>query len=210
MTKVHWYFDFISPFSYLQHELLHRLPDTVEIVYEPVLFAGLLGRWGHKGPAEIPGKRLYTNRYCVWFAQNHGIPFKMPPKHPYNPLKALRLAIALDADPEAVATIFHFIWQEGRWTESAEDWAELTGRLGLADADDRIADPAVKDRLRENTEQAAAKGVFGVPTFLIGDTLFWGVESTEMVVDYLKDPTLLEQGEMARLPDLPSGAERPR
>jgi len=208
MPRATWYFDFVSPFSYLQHEMLHRLPEDLEIEYVPVLFAGLLGHWGHKGPAELPGKRLYSYRYCTWFAENHGIPFTMPPAHPFNPLKALRLGIALESDPEAVATIFRFIWQDGRWTETPEDWAALTERLGLKDADARIAEPAVKDRLRQHTEEAAAKGVFGVPSFIVDGELFWGVESTEMLLDYLKDPTLFQRDNMAPLAKLPSGAER--
>lgn len=208
MTKAAWYFDFVSPFAYLQHEMLHRLPDDLEVELVPVLFAAFLGHWGQKGPAEIPGKRLYTNRYCVWFAQNHGIPFVMPPAHPFNPLPALRLAVALDADPEAVATIFHFFWQDGRGLATPEDWTALVERLGIENADDKVADPAVKDRLRQNTEDAAARGVYGVPTFLVDGELFWGAESIDMLGDFLKDPALFEKGGMAGLADLPSGAER--
>ncbi|MDH3690559.1 MAG: DsbA family protein, partial [Gammaproteobacteria bacterium] len=56
-TEVEWYFDFVSPFSYLVSESLHRFPKSVVFNYRPVLFAGLLNHWGHKGPAEIPEKR---------------------------------------------------------------------------------------------------------------------------------------------------------
>lgn len=208
MPKADWYFDFVSPFSYLQRMMFDRLPAALEIAATPVLFAGLLARWEHKGPAEIPGKRRYTYRYCKWFADRHGIPFVMPPAHPFNPLSALRLAVALDSAPEVVDAIFRFVFAEGRDPSDPADWAALTERLGIEDAAARIAEPAVKETLRRNTEAAAARGVFGVPTFAIGEELFWGVEATDMLLDYLRDPGLFAETEMARISDLPVGIAR--
>ena len=78
----------------------------------------------------------------------------------------------------------------------------------LADAAARIADPAVKDRLRRNAEEAVARGVFGVPTFVIADELFWGEDVTGMMLDYLADPELFKRGDLARLDDLPIASER--
>jgi len=208
MAKADWYFDFVSPFSYLQRMMFDRLPAALEIAATPVLFAGLLARWEHKGPAEIPGKRRYTYRYCKWFADRHGITFVMPPAHPFNPLPALRLAVALDSAPEVVDAIFRFVFAEGRDPSDPADWAALTERLGIEDAAARIAEPAVKETLRRNTEAAAARGVFGVPTFAIGEELFWGVEATDMLLDYLRDPGLFAAPEMARISDLPVGIAR--
>ena len=115
MTTLEWYFDspaIISGFAYQQLATFDRLPDDIEIVYRPVLFAGLLKHFGHKGPAEIPAKRRHTYRQWVWQAAHDGIPFRMPPAHPFNPLRALRLALALDrCDARAIATIFDFIWR---------------------------------------------------------------------------------------------------
>lgn len=96
MASVDWYFDFISPFAYLQCEELHQLGPGVRVRYRPVLFAGLLEAHSHKGPAEIVRKREFTYRYLVWHARRMQIPFKMPPEHPFNPLRLLRLAIACD------------------------------------------------------------------------------------------------------------------
>src|SRR5882724_12306571 len=89
-----WYFDLISPYSYLHLKQFHKLPADLEIEYLPVLFAGLLKHWEHKGPAEIPPKRIYMYRQLVWLAAHLGIPYSTPPAHPFNPLHALRLVIA--------------------------------------------------------------------------------------------------------------------
>lgn len=205
-----WYFDFISPFAYLQFKHLDRLPEDLEIVCEPVLFAGLLGHWAHKGPAEIPAKRTQTYRYCAWYAERLGVPFRTPPAHPFNPLKALRLAIALGCERAAIGTIFDYIWGEGGDVHSNSGFAELARRLDVDDVDARTGAPEVKSALRENTERAIAAGVYGVPTFAIDNELFWGFDLTDMFLAYLEDPELLKSPEMQRLANLPAAAERPQ
>jgi 2-hydroxychromene-2-carboxylate isomerase len=208
--RADWYFDFISPFSYFQLQMFDRLPAGLSVTLKPVLFAGLLGHWGQKGPAEIPGKRLHTYRHCQWYADRHGIPFRMPPAHPFNPLGPLRLAAALDATPEAVGAIFAAIWAEGVDVASEAGWARLAERVGLsaAEAQRRAGEQAVKDRLRDNTGEAADRGVFGVPSFVCDGEVFWGVDSTDMFLDYLADPALFDTGEMARIAGLPIGQAR--
>ena len=208
MRVLDWYFDFISGYAYLQHESFARFPGDVEIRYHPVLFAGLLAHHGHKGPAEIAEKRRFTYRQWVWQAARLGIPFKMPPAHPFNPLRALRLALALECDPGVVATIFRFIWRDGEDIEDEASWRRLTAELGVGDAEARIGDPAVKAELRAATEQAAARGLFGVPTLVVGKELFWGADATEMVLDFLAEPGMFEGGEMARASELPVGTAR--
>ena len=208
MPAADWYFDFLSPFSYLQLAQFDRLPPDLEVTYRPVLFAGLLAHWEHKGPAEIPAKRVQTYRWCHWYAARHGIPFRMPPAHPFNPLRPLRLAVAQGAEPALIRALFDAIWAEGRDPSQDDEWRALTGCLGIADADEMIARPEVKAALRRGTEEAAARGVFGIPTFVIGDEVFWGLDTTDLVLDYLNDPTMLKSGEFARISDLPIAQAR--
>lgn len=203
-----WYFDFISPFAYLQFKEFDRLPGKLEIRCVPVLFAGLLKHWSHKGPAEIPAKRIQTYRYTHWLAHRRGIPFRMPPAHPFNPLRLLRLAIALGATRDVVGTIFDATWGRGADVYSDEGFAALAAQLGEPDWQARLGDDGVKQTLRTNTEQAIARGVYGVPTFAIDDELFWGVDLTDMFIDYLADPALLEDSEMRRINELPQAAVR--
>ena len=203
-----WYFDFVSPYAYLQLEAFDRLPDDLEVTMRPVLFAGLLGHWESKGPAEIPAKRRQTYRHCHWMAGQRGIPFKTPPRHPFNPLAVLRLAVALEAEPTTVRATFRHIWSSGHDGQDPESLAALAEALGITDMAARIANPAVKDQLRRNTDAAIARGVFGVPTFVIDDELFWGQDVTGLMLDYLRDPELFRRGDLARLRDLPIAAER--
>ena len=208
MPTVDWYFDFVSPFAYLQSERLNTLGSNVRIRYRPVLFAALLDAHGHKGPAEIPAKRAFTYRFCVWQARALGVPFKFPPEHPFNPLPLLRLALACDAAPEAVHRIFRFVWRDGRLPDLPLEWAELAAELGVPDADARIAAPEVKEALRRNTDEAITRGIFGVPTLAVGEELFWGADATAMARDYIAAGNRYGDPEYARVAALPIGVAR--
>jgi len=208
MPSADWYFDFISPFSYLQSERLASLGPKLTVRYRPVLFGVLLSHHGHKGPAEIPSKRAFTYRQVIWLARKQGIALKFPPEHPFNPLPLLRLAIACDCAPDAVQRIFRFVWRDGRLPDLPIEWAELTHDLGLADAAARIADPAVKEELRRNTDEAISRGVFGVPTLAIGGELFWGADATDMARDFVNAGCRYDDPEYARVVALPSGVTR--
>lgn len=203
-----WYFDFVSPFAYLQSEQLASLAPTITIRYKPVLFAALLGAHGQKGPAEIESKRAFTYRFVLWQAKRLGIPLKLPHEHPFNPLPLLRLAIACDCEPAAIHRIFRFVWRDGRLPDLPIEWAELTHDLELTNADARIADPEVKDTLRRNTDEAISRGVFGVPTLALRGELFWGVDATQMAADYAAAGCRWTDPEYARAATLPVGASR--
>lgn len=208
MTVADWYFDFISPFAYLQCEQLASPPLGLAIRYKPALFAGLLAAHGHKGPAEIPAKRIFTYRFVVWQAKRLGIPLKFPRQHPFNPLPLLRLAIACGSKAVAVERIFRFVWRDGRLPDLPIEWAELADQLDLPDAETRIASAEVKAELRRNTDEAIARGVFGVPTLAIGEALFWGCDATTMAYDYVAAGCRWTDPEYARVAALPAGAHR--
>jgi 2-hydroxychromene-2-carboxylate isomerase len=206
MRNIDWYFDFVSPFAYLQSRRLSEFPADVRIVRRPVLFAGLLEHWKHKGPAEIAAKRRFTYRHVVWLARRLGVPLRFPPAHPFNPLHALRLAIALDARASVIDAIFRFIWAQGR--DVAAEWPALCDELGIVDAESLIEAAGAKRLLRENGRAALAAGVFGVPTLVVDGELFWGLDATDMALDYLREPSLLAGAEYARVDALPVSASR--
>lgn len=202
------YFDFVSPWSYLALERLDELPGDIELRLHPVLFAALLQHWGHLGPAEIAPKRLFTLRHAQWIAERRGLPFTVPPMFPFNPVALLRLAIVAAATRTAVQTIFRFVWQQGRLPDSPEALSELQAAVGVC-ASPGIDDPAVKKRLRENGERAIARGVFGVPTFIVDDELFWGNDGMDFLLAYLDNPRALHAPSMQRLKKIP-GIQRRR
>jgi 2-hydroxychromene-2-carboxylate isomerase len=204
MTSLDWYFDFVSPYSYL---CLHRLKElAAPVQMKPVLFAGLLNHWGQKGPAEIPAKRQWTYRWCTWWARELGIPFRFPASHPFNPLHHLRLSIACGVRPDAVARIFDSIWTTGEDATDPALFSRLCDELGVDPA--RLGSEEIKATLRKNTDEAATRGVFGVPTFVADGEVFWGADAVAFVNAFLADASVLRNPEMRRVDDLPIGASR--
>ncbi|MGH8200724.1 MAG: 2-hydroxychromene-2-carboxylate isomerase [Steroidobacteraceae bacterium] len=207
-AEVAWYFDPISPYVYLQLADLDRLPPQVRLRPVPVLLPALLKHWGTKGPAEIPAKRIHTYRQCVWLARSRGLPFRMPPRHPFNPLGALRLLCALGPSLEQARIACRFVFQDGGDPSTEEGLRELGRRLQVPEPEALAATPSAKDKLRSNTDEALSHGVWGVPTLLIGQELFWGADTFPMVLEYLADPGLFATTDMNQLALLPVGAAR--
>ena len=191
-----WSFDVISPFAYLALPEVSALPVAVR--FRPVLFAGLLGHWGQLGPVEIPAKRLHTYRFCAHEAARRGVPFRFPPLHPFNPLRPMRLLSALDGAPEAVRAVMDYVWRDGGDVADDAAWSRLLAQLHVADEAALIEARGAKEVLRRNTEQAAAEGVFGVPTLSVGGEVFWGLDALPLARAFIDDPAILTRGELAR------------
>jgi 2-hydroxychromene-2-carboxylate isomerase len=208
-----WYFDFISPYAYLQSERLDQFEVLGDLALKPILFAGLLKHWGQLGPAEIVPKRQWTFEHVVWQAHQHKIPIGMPPAHPFNPLPFLRLALACECSREAVREIFRFIWVKGYAFENNEAFDELLLTLNKTRADLEL--PAVKEQLKTNTEHAIANEVFGVPTVVVESEgraaqKFWGFDSGEMTISFTKKEPFWSEKILAQARSLPNGLQRKR
>lgn len=191
MKRIGFYFDVISPFAYLAFEHLPQGLEgcSYEVQYRPVLFAGLLGRWGQKGPAEIEPKRQWTFRHIGWLSHTLQIPIDTPASHPFNPLALLRLALACAQagdmpNRRTVEALMHHVWRGGADAGDPQRLRALTE--SLAPQRDPAGDD-VKRELRALSEDALARGVFGVPTIDVDGRLFWGLDALPMVRAALHD-----------------------
>ncbi|HVZ44015.1 MAG TPA: 2-hydroxychromene-2-carboxylate isomerase [Ramlibacter sp.] len=211
MKKITFYLDFISPYAYLAFE---RLPEalmgcTYSVEYKPVLFAAFLKKNGNLGPAEIPGKREWTYRQVAWLAQHHGIEMRMPAQHPFNPLPLLRLALACGTDGlvnrYVSETLFRHVWRGGADAGDAARLEELKHRL-IPQRDP--ASDAVKAELKANTDEAMARGVFGVPSTVVDDKVFWGFDALTMLRECLDNGPWFEGPDWDRAARLPAGIAR--
>lgn len=204
-----WYFDPISPFAYLQWVRIGRDHPEVVLRPRPVLLAALLQHHGQLGPAEIPAKRDFTFRFVAWQARRLGIELRCPPAHPFNPLPALRLILAAPDPLAATDAVFKHVWRDGRAADSAESLRGVAAELGVMDVATAIAGEDVKAALRANSDEAIARGVFGVPTLMVGDRAFWGEDATAMALEYRAHPERFA-ADIAMIASLPVAAERPR
>ena len=203
MSDVRFLFDFISPNAYLAWMRIHDVAERCGrgVIPEPVLFAGLLNASGRSGPAEIPALWSWMTRNLLRKAALLEIPLAPPASHPFNPLLALRAATLPLADPERRALIdrlFRAAWAEGIDVSDAAEVARLASEIGLDGQAvvERAGAAATKARLRSRTEDAAAAGVFGVPTMIVGDELFWGHDDLEHLERHLQGRDPLRRAEL--------------
>jgi 2-hydroxychromene-2-carboxylate isomerase len=183
-APIRFYFDYVSPYAYVAwgqiHALAARTRRGVEAV--PVVFGALLSAHGTKGPAEVPAKRAYLIGDVYRKARHAGLPLVLPPAHPFNPLLALRvssLPMEHAARRHLVDALFAAAWGTGGGAETAEQVAAAACRAGL-DGDALVTAAGTtetKARLRAQTEEAIALGIFGVPTAVADGELFWGVDA---------------------------------
>jgi 2-hydroxychromene-2-carboxylate isomerase len=199
MTDIRFFYDPISPYAHLAFE---RLPEalmghSVQVRYRPVLFAALLKAHGQLGPAEIPAKRDWTYRHVSWLGHHHGVALDMPAAHPFNPLPLLRLGLACATDDAPGETnryvtelLFRHVWRGGLDAADPARLAELQALLQdhmaqrgkLWNAPDS---EVVKQRLRANTDEALALGLFGVPAMVVNGRVFWGQDALPMLRAHL-------------------------
>ena len=133
---------------------------------------------------------------------------KMAPSLRYNTLSSLRLFIAAGSKIEDVQVIYNVIYGKGIQPDSEEGLGMMAQELNIKNPEEAINNIDVKEKLKQNTENAVTDGVFGVPTFVVKDELFWGGDATDMMLNFLTNPTLFETSEMKRISEMPMGKTR--
>lgn len=206
MRQLDWYFDFISPYAYLQFKQLNELRPHVHIHYKPVLFAGLLKHWGNIGPAEIGPKRRWTYQHVQWLAQRQGLRLTMPQAHPFNPLDLLRLALHFECQENVIERLFAFVWQDGFTPQNAAAFAALLDELQVDSA--QLQHDSLKQRLQQHSAEAIQAGVFGVPSAVLEGKVFWGLDSQTMLLAYLQGDPYFNSTAYLQADALPVGIQR--
>jgi 2-hydroxychromene-2-carboxylate isomerase len=214
--SITFYFDPISPYVWLcARSAIERIEAAgAQVRMVPVLFAAMLNAHGNVGPAEIAAKRAYTFRDVMREAARRGLGFAGPPGHPFNPLLALRMCTALGEERERrrfALALLSACWERG---DDISDEATLVGIAGACDLDGAALvgatrQPDIKQRLAAATEQAIADGVFGVPTFRLGDELFWGGDRVDALLWRLEG-NAIDEDRLARFLAKAPLAERKR
>jgi 2-hydroxychromene-2-carboxylate isomerase len=209
MKHITFWLDFVSPYAYLAFE---QLPEALKglsyrVDYRPVLFAGFLKHHGQLGPAEIAPKRDWTYRQVLWLAHANGIPLQLPAQHPFNPLALLRLAVACGPNRYVCETIFRHVWRGGADAADAARLQALREQLQPRRDPDS---PEVKAELKANTDEAIARGLFGVPTYEVDGKLFWGFDALAPLRACLAGDPWFAEGHWEAAAALPSGVTRPR
>lgn len=215
MTEIDFHFDFISPYGYLGwikgNELCRKKGWTLNP--RPIVFGAVLDACGQLGPAEIPAKRAFVIRDAMRKFAAIKIPMAWPKLHPFNPLTALRLALKEVSGNDQVKVI-DAIWKAG-WIHgedlSSEDVLSAALKSAGLPAEallERTRDPAVKARLKEETQRAIELGVFGVPTFVHNGEIFWGEDQIGFLEQKIEGRETLDEKVYRAILVSPRGVDR--
>ena len=195
MTKtVEFLFDVGSPTAYLAWTQLPQIcaETGATLVSTPMLLGGVFQATGNTSPAAVPAKGSYMTADLARFAKRYGVPFAHNPYFPINTLLLMRGAVGVQLRlPERfdiyLKAVFSALWVEQKNLNDPAVLMAMLAAAGFEPAAMRalVAEPAVKDALRANTEGAVARGVFGAPTLFVGETMFFGQDRLDFVREAL-------------------------
>lgn len=186
MKRVDFYFDLSSPYSYMAATQMRALGERAgaEVVWKPMVLYAVFKATGNTMPARVEAKARWMLRDLSHWAAQYGVPFRMTSQFPANTIKAMRLVLVDEARAAEVALAgFHALWVDDIDINAPETLKQIAAAGGL-DPDKALAaieDPALKDKLRANTDEAIARGAFGAPAIFVGDELFWGNDRLHFV-----------------------------
>jgi 2-hydroxychromene-2-carboxylate isomerase len=209
-----FYFDYISPYSFLAWRKIAELCNKFNLQLKPVpvLFGAILSHWDTRGPAEIDPKREYTYKDIVRSAARDRVKIQFPPAHPFNPLLSLRATCIMAGYPKFynsfITSLFEACWLQGMDLTSEEFIVDIMKLHGVDNGSELLKTDSVKQSLKDNTEEAIARGAFGVPAMFAGDELFWGNDRLEFLENYLKGLDPVDPVQLKNLMNLPRGVER--
>ncbi|WP_242205544.1 MULTISPECIES: 2-hydroxychromene-2-carboxylate isomerase [unclassified Pseudomonas] len=196
MTKtVEFYFDLGSPATYLAYTQLPKICAAThsELIYVPMLLGGVFKATGNASPAMIPAKGRYMFEDLDRYAKRYGVPLKFNPHFPINTLMLMRAVTGIQLrQPERfqafIDCLFTALWIDGRSLDEPATVAAVLSEHGF-DPQEVLAltdDESVKAKLKDNTETAVKRGVFGAPSMFIGNQLFFGQDRLDFVEESLR------------------------
>ena len=188
-----FYFDFISPYSFLAHKEVIKIEkqNSIKIRYKPILLGGLHNLHGIKAPAFIPAKAKHMIRDCKLIAEKNKIKFKFNSYFPIRSLNLMRGVFVADEDnfkSYYIDSIFNAIWQDGLNMNDESIIQKILKNLDINPKTFllRVASSSIKDMLKQKTNEAYEKGIFGAPSFVSNNKIFWGQDRIEFAINEAK------------------------
>ena len=185
-----FYFDFVSPYSFLAHKEIKKVEkkNSIKIKYKPILLGGLHNLHGIKAPAFIPAKAKHMIRDCKLIAEKNKIKFKFNSYFPIRSLNLMRGVLIAEEDNFKnyyIDNIFNSIWQDRLNMNDENIFQKVLKNLNINPKTFllRSASSSIKDSLKKRTSEAYEKGIFGAPTFVSNNKIFWGQDRIEFALN---------------------------
>ena len=184
-----FYFDFVSPYSFLAHKEIRKIEDRIKIkiTYKPMLLGGLHNLHGIKAPAFIPAKAKHMVRDCKLIAERNSVKFKFNTYFPIKSLNLMRGVLVAEEDNiknHYIDSIFNTVWQDGLNMNDDNIIQKVLKNININPTTFflRSTSSSIKDSLRKKTSEAYEKGIFGAPTFVSNNKIFWGQDRIEFAL----------------------------
>jgi 2-hydroxychromene-2-carboxylate isomerase len=189
--KIEFFYDYVSIYSYLANSQLGEFSDS-EWVYRPMFLGGVMQATGNRPPATVKPKGRYLLEDVDRWVSRYAIVFNMNPVFPQNTINALRVAIVSQHRGEFQVmhkALFDAMWADRQDLSDKDTLASVIERAGLSAAQymDEIGQQEIKDELKANTEEAVQRGVFGAPTFFVGEQMFFGNDRFDFIAEAIAD-----------------------
>lgn len=190
MKSVEFYFDLGSPYSYLAYYRLLQMAERqeIQIVYKPILLGGVFKATGNRSPIEIPVKGVYSILDMQRWSEYYHIPMQMNPHFPMNTLTLMRILtgvqlLHLEKFEQVLKLLFDAMFGTPQNLNEPTVLAEVLKPSGFSVEDimSIVQSDVVKQKLITETEQAIQRGIFGAPTFFVGDEMYWGQDRLHFV-----------------------------
>tara|TARA_B100001121_G_C18639267_1_gene598321 strand:+ start:432 stop:1016 length:585 start_codon:yes stop_codon:yes gene_type:complete len=190
MTRsIDFYFDFISPYSFLAYKKLEKLnkDHKINIEYKPILLGGLHKLGGITAPAFNEKKMKNMKNDCLLVANKNNIDFQWNTNFPINTLTLMRgyLAINQQSKKRFLDVVFNFYWKDNLDISDMKNLVEIIKITNLSEKEffEKIQDEEIKNKLKKYTNDAFNKDIFGAPTFVVNNKIFWGQDRLEYALD---------------------------
>jgi len=188
MTKeIDFYFDFISPYTYLAYKKIQYLPKDIKINYKPIFLGGLHNLEGIIAPAFSKSKLKHMINDCLLIAKKNNFDFKWNSKFPINSLNVMRGYFSINSSnrDQYIKIMFDAYWKDDLDISKEEILTQLLDQCKINKNIffKKIEDPTIKEKLKDATKNAHEKEIFGAPTFIINNKIFWGQDRLEFALD---------------------------
>jgi len=188
MTKhIEFYFDFISPYTYLGHKRIENEGSGINFNYKPILLGGLHKLWNITPQAYIEPKKEFMIMDCKMVSKKFKIDFIFNSKFPINTIKLMRGCLVLENDQlkEYIKLVFDAYWKNNEDVNDNKVLSKILNQIDikLEEFEDRIEKNDVKEKLKKFTSDAFKKKIFGAPTFVINNKNFWGQDRFEYAIE---------------------------
>jgi len=190
---IDFYFDFVSPYSFLAHKRIRKIEseEKIKFIYKPILLGGLHNLIGITAPAFISPKAKFMVKDCAMVANKYNIKFKFNSQFPINSLNLLRGLLSISSDKKKIYinNFFDAYWQDGLNLNKKKIIITILKKCKINQDDFRkkINNKKIKNKLKKLTQDAFKKNIFGAPTFVVNKKIFWGQDRLDYALDEYKN-----------------------